>query len=210
MRKHPLIALIAFAFLATSIFIGAAGASSINLIPVRATSHLSRGESGSSAAPAYNLRWLATRVREHASAAAQLSALVARERYLPYWQGRAADLVAIHDNARPPKCLLPSAWRQLQQSNARAAAARAAAKTYAAAEAAQAAQAAEAAQGRRGSTGSTGSTSRTSCTSRTSRRGGTSGTSGTSRSGCTSSSREDPVQLQWRRSRRCLAGPEAL
>ena len=45
MRKHPLIALIAFAFLAVSVFIGAAGASGINSVPVRATSHLHEGKS---------------------------------------------------------------------------------------------------------------------------------------------------------------------
>ena len=36
MRKHPLIALIAFTFVAASIFIGAAGASSVNnSVPVQ-------------------------------------------------------------------------------------------------------------------------------------------------------------------------------
>ena len=45
MRKHPLIALIAFTFVAASIFIGTAGASSINAVPVRATSHLAKGGS---------------------------------------------------------------------------------------------------------------------------------------------------------------------
>ena len=44
MRKHPLIALIAFTFVAVSIFIGAAGASSINSVPARATSHLDSGQ----------------------------------------------------------------------------------------------------------------------------------------------------------------------
>jgi hypothetical protein len=44
MRKHPLIALIAFTFVAASMFIGAAGVSSINnSVPVRATSHLKGG-----------------------------------------------------------------------------------------------------------------------------------------------------------------------
>ena len=67
MRKHPLIALIAFTFVAASMFIGAAGAGGINsAVPVRATSHLSKGESGSSAVPTTNLRWLAVMVRERA------------------------------------------------------------------------------------------------------------------------------------------------
>ncbi len=44
MRKHPLIALIAFTFVAASIFIGANGVSSINnSVPARATSHLNNG-----------------------------------------------------------------------------------------------------------------------------------------------------------------------
>ncbi|MGP8152235.1 MAG: hypothetical protein ACLPXU_16340, partial [Acidimicrobiales bacterium] len=102
MRKHPLIALIAFTFVAASMFIGAAGAGGINsAVPVRATSHLSKGESGSSAVPTTNLRWLAVMVRERAVATAQLTAQVARERYLPFWQGLASDRVAIHDSGRP-------------------------------------------------------------------------------------------------------------
>ena len=63
MRKHPLIALIAFTFLAVSIFIGAAGASSINSIPARATSHLSKAEA-SSAVRTKSIRWFATLARE--------------------------------------------------------------------------------------------------------------------------------------------------
>jgi len=100
MRKHPLIALIAFTFVAASMFIGAAGVSSINnSVPVRATSHL-KGESASSTVPTTNLRWLAATVRERARATAQLTAVVAHEKYLPFWQGLAGDRVAIHDSGR--------------------------------------------------------------------------------------------------------------
>ncbi len=147
MRKHPLIALIAFTFVAASIFIGAAGASSVNnSVPVRATAHLSKGDSGSAVVPTTDLRWLAATVRARASATAQLKAQVAREKYLPFWQGLAGDRVAIHDGGRPPRTLLPSKWSELQQSDARAAAVRAAAARAVAAQAAQVAQAAQAAQ----------------------------------------------------------------
>ena len=116
MRKHPLIALIAFTFVAASIFIGAAGASSINAVPVRATAHLSKGGVEPSTMPATSLRWLAATVRERAYAEAQLTALVAREKYSPFWQGLAADRVAIHDGGRPAGILLPSRWRVVQQA----------------------------------------------------------------------------------------------
>lgn len=152
MRKHPLIALIAFTFVAASIFIGANGVSSINnSVPARATSHLNNGGSGPSMVATTNLRWLAATVRERAAASAQLTAVIAHEKYLPFWQGLAGDRVAIHDGGRPPKVLLPSAWRQLQQARARSAAAaravaRAAAQAAQVAQAAQAARAAQAAQ----------------------------------------------------------------
>ena len=57
MRKHPLIALIAFTFVAASIFIGANGVSSINnSVPARATSHLNNGGSGPSMVATTNLK----------------------------------------------------------------------------------------------------------------------------------------------------------
>ena len=128
MRKHPLIALIAFAFLAISTFVGAAGAGSINSIPVRATSHLSQRQAGStpSRSRADNLRWLAANSRERA-AASQATELLASKRYAMFWQIHAGDLAAMHDGFRPLNGLLPSAWRAIELHAARAAAARAAA-----------------------------------------------------------------------------------
>ena len=113
MRKHPLIALIAFAFLAISTFVGAAGAGSINSIPALATSHLIHGTGGSVSSRVNSLRWLATTARQRA-AASQFSVVPTSERSSKFWQGRAADLVAIHDGARPVDGLLPSAWRAIQ------------------------------------------------------------------------------------------------
>jgi hypothetical protein len=127
MRKHPLIALIAFAFLAISTFVGAAGAGSINSIPARATSHLSHGAGGSASPRVNSLRWLATTARERAATASQFSIVPASERSSKFWQGRAADLVAIHDGSRPVNGLLPSRWRAIQLHAAQRAAARAAA-----------------------------------------------------------------------------------
>jgi hypothetical protein len=137
MRKHPLIALIAFAFLAVSIFIGAASASSFNSIPARAVTHLKNGETGSSAAPTWNIRWLTTAARKRATAAAQAAALIASEKNSPAWQGRAADQAAIHDVARPTGVPLPSLWHA---AILRAAAAHAAAVANANAQAALQAQ----------------------------------------------------------------------
>jgi hypothetical protein len=142
MRKHPLIALIAFTCSAVLIFIGTAGASNFTSVPVRAISHSGKAENGSSATSATDLRWFATKVQDRA----RLLASIKRAQDSPYWQGRAADFVAIHDMARPTTELLPSAWRQMQRSLARAAAAREAAAAYASAVAAQEAQAAQAAQ----------------------------------------------------------------
>ncbi len=77
-------------------------------VPVRATSHLSKGESGSSAVPTTNLRWLAAMVRERAQSPRRSSRPRSRdERYLPFWQGLAGDRVAIHDSGRPPKSPAP-------------------------------------------------------------------------------------------------------
>lgn len=126
MRKHPLIALIAFAFLAISTFVGAAGAGSINSIPALATSHLIHGTGGSVSSRVNSLRWLATTARQ-CVAASQFSVVPTSERSSKFWQGRAADLVAIHDGARPVDGLLPSAWRAIQLRAARRAAAHAAA-----------------------------------------------------------------------------------
>ena len=108
MRKHPLIALIAFTFVAASIFIGTAGASSINAIPVRATSHLAKGESASTVVPTANLRWLAAAVhRARVCCGAARGPAAPREKYSPFWQGLAVDRVAIHDGETATGTLLP-------------------------------------------------------------------------------------------------------
>ena len=135
MRKHPLIALIAFAFLAIATFVGAAGAGSINSIPVRATSHLSHRASGSAPSRAVSARWLAGTARERA-AASQVSVVPASGHDSKFWQDRAADLVAIHDGTRPVNGLLPSQWRAIRLHAVQAAAAHAAAaRAHAAAQA---------------------------------------------------------------------------
>jgi Transglycosylase-like domain len=128
MRKHPLIALIAFAFLAISTFVGAASAGNINSVPVRATSHLSHREAGLSPSRprADNLHWLAATARERA-AASQASELLVSQHDSMFWHSRAGDLAAMHDGFRPMNGLLPSAWRAMVLRAAQAAAARAAA-----------------------------------------------------------------------------------
>jgi len=121
MRKHPLIALIAFAFLATSIFVGAAGPGGINSIPVRATTHLAVG----TGSRANDLRSLAAVARERATAAR--SAMLVLKVQAPYWQGRGADSVALHNESRRPGGMLPSEWRAHRIAAVHAALARAAA-----------------------------------------------------------------------------------
>ena len=151
MRKHPLIALIAFAFLAIATFVGAAGAGSINSVPVRATSHLGHREADSSTSRlrADNSRWLAASERERADATA-FAYVLASERYSTYWQRHAGDLVAVHDIARPANTRLPSVWRALRfralrYANARKALAHSYAVAQEQAETAEAAAAAAAA-----------------------------------------------------------------
>ncbi len=151
MRKHPLIALIAFAFLAIATFVGAAGAGSINSVPVRATSHLGHREADSSTSRlrADNARWLAASAHERADATA-FAYVLASERYSTYWQRHAGDLVAVHDSARPSNSQLPSVWRALRfralrYANARKALAHSYAVAREQAETAEAAAAAAAA-----------------------------------------------------------------
>ncbi len=145
MRKHPLIALIAFAFLAISIFVGAAGAGGINSIPVRATTHLAVG----SGPRADDLRAGVALARERESAAR--SAMLVLKAQAPYWQGRSADSVALHNESRLPGGMLPSQWRAhriaaVHSALARAAAANALAVEEEAAAKAQAEQQAQQAQ----------------------------------------------------------------
>ena len=122
MRKHPLIALIAFAFLAITIFVGAAGAGGINSIPVRATSHLNTVGSGQSVG---DFRSLALRASERA--AAVRSATLVLKAQATYLQRRGADDVALHDVSRPTSGMLPSEWRAHQIEAVHAAMVRAAA-----------------------------------------------------------------------------------
>ncbi len=145
MRKHPLIALIAFAFVAVSIFVGAAGAGGINSIPVRATTHLAVGNGPR----ADDLRSLAAVARERATAAR--GAMLVLKVQAPYWRGRGADNVALHDESSVPRGMLPSQWRAnriaaVHAALARAAAANALAVAQQAAAKAQAEQVAQQAQ----------------------------------------------------------------
>lgn len=128
MRKHPLIALIAFTFAAASIFISAAGASSIDGVPARATSRIATATRPSRPVWAGDLRWMVSVVRQREAAAAQAAAQLAVLRASPGYQDRAADLVAIHDIARGPRTTLPSAWRAATLAAAAHAAAAAALK----------------------------------------------------------------------------------
>ena len=78
MRKHPLIALIAFTFVAASMFIGAAGASRYQLSTCARHFPSQQGRKWLGGCAYHQPRWLAATVRERASATAQLTAQVAR------------------------------------------------------------------------------------------------------------------------------------
>jgi pyruvate/2-oxoglutarate dehydrogenase complex dihydrolipoamide acyltransferase (E2) component len=137
MRKHPLIALIAFAVLATSTFVGAAGAKGFNPIPTRATSSVRLG------AVAGEARWLTISSRRQA-AVRHLLVVLLRKRSDTFWQLNASDLVAIHDDLRPAGSPLPSKFLALLKLAEQKRAAQQAAAAHAAALAQQEAQAAEA------------------------------------------------------------------
>ena len=124
MRKHPLIALVAFTFLAVSIFFGTSGARTLNSVPVRATARADSPPSQERSAPVLDSKQLTTQ-----SGASTIASLAATSRF---WHNHASDVVALHDGARSPKSMLPSAWRTLQHASARARAVRKAARERAA------------------------------------------------------------------------------
>ncbi len=104
MRKHSLIALVAFAVLATLTLVGAAGAGTFNAVPTSAVAPVPRAEL--SAALLFRDRANARILR----AVANREAVAADEHDTANWYLHGADRTAMHSPGRVPGTGLPSEW----------------------------------------------------------------------------------------------------